>query len=83
MPVVSTKHAGIPDVVLNDITGFLVEEHDVEGMSLKMMQLLKDPALARSLGQNAKQRINQSFTLSRHINILDELLEKAVYNKPW
>ena len=82
VPVVSTKHAGIPDVVLNDITGFLVEEHDVEGMSLKMMQLLKDPALARSLGQNAKQRINQNFTLSRHINILDELLEKAVYNKP-
>ena len=32
LPVISTFHAGIPDVINNRETGLLVEEHDVEEM---------------------------------------------------
>ena len=81
VPVISTKHAGIPDIVLDNITGFLVEEHDVEEMILKMIQLLKEPGLARSMGQNAKQRIRENFSLRRHIDLLDELLQKASFRR--
>src|SRR5258707_11809281 len=33
LPVISTRHAGIPDVVVDGETGLLVEERDVEGMA--------------------------------------------------
>lgn len=77
LPVVSTKHAGIPDVVQDGITGFLVEEHDVENMSLMMIRFLKEPLLARDLGNKARQRIKENFSLKKHIDILDQLVEKA------
>lgn len=77
LPVISTNHAGIPDVVQDGVTGFLVEEHDVKDMGLKMISLLKEPLLARKLGTNARQRIKENFTLKQHIDILDQLVEKA------
>lgn len=77
LPVISTKHAGIPDVVQDGITGFLVEEHDVDNMSLKMITLLEEPLLARDLGNKARQRIKENFTLKKHIDVLDQLIEKA------
>jgi glycosyltransferase involved in cell wall biosynthesis len=39
LPVVATRHAGIPDVILNGETGLLVEEHDVEGMAAAIVAL--------------------------------------------
>lgn len=46
LPVVSTLHAGIPDVVIEGQTGFLVAEHDVEGMAERMLRLAQDAELA-------------------------------------
>jgi colanic acid/amylovoran biosynthesis glycosyltransferase len=39
LPVIATRHAGIPDVVLHNETGFLVEEGDIQGMSEYMLIL--------------------------------------------
>ena len=61
VPVISTKHAGIPDLVLDNITGFLVEEHDVEEMILKMIQLLKEPSSARIHGPECKTKDTGEF----------------------
>ena len=36
LPVISTRHSGIPEAVEDGITGFLVEEHDVRGMAERM-----------------------------------------------
>ena len=74
LPVISTKHAGIPDVILDGETGFLVDEHDVEGMSDAMMTILADHAMAKRLGQAGKERIRNNFSMTRYINKLaDEI----------
>ena len=39
LPIVATRHAGIPDVVIQGETGFLVDEHDVDGMAQRMLRL--------------------------------------------
>lgn len=78
LTVISTKHAGIPDVIIDGITGLLVEEHDVDGMAENMIQLLKDPEIAKEMGAKGKLNIKENFTLKRHIDVLDELIEKAV-----
>ena len=54
IPVVSTKHAGIPDVIVNGVTGLLCEEHDVEGMSQHMITLLDNPEKANRIGAAGK-----------------------------
>jgi len=81
LPVISTKHAGIPDVIIEGETGFLVEEHDVEGMAEKMILLLINKELAIALGKNGKKRIKTDFSLERHLNAIDDLIEKTINNK--
>ena len=53
LPVVATRHAGIPEVVIDGLTGFLVDEGDVTAMSEVIERLLQDPALCAQCGQQA------------------------------
>ena len=57
LPVVATRHAGIPDAVIDGVTGFLVDEGDVAAMSARMIQLAIDPALAAEFGVRARSHI--------------------------
>jgi glycosyltransferase involved in cell wall biosynthesis len=51
LPVVSTRHSGIPEHVKDGVTGLLVEEGDVAGMAAAMARLLADPAAAAAMGR--------------------------------
>jgi Glycosyl transferases group 1 len=55
IPVVSTRHAGIPEIVVDGTTGYLVDEHDVPAMVTQMERLLGDPALAATLGRAGRR----------------------------
>ena len=54
LPVITTRHSGIPEHVRENETGLLVDEGDVEGMAAALACLLADPALARRLGAAAR-----------------------------
>lgn len=75
LPVISTYHAGIPDVIIHEKTGLLCKEHDVEAMSLNMLTLLNDVSLAKQLGEAGKKNILEHFNLKRHLNVLQQVLE--------
>ena len=82
LPVISTRHAGIPDVVIEGETGFLVDERDVEGMAKHMLLLAEDPVLAGRLGQAARKRIEDQFSLDRTIAALWEVIETCMSVQP-
>ena len=78
VPVISTRHTGIQDVILHGETGFLVDEHDVQGMAQYMAQLLADAELAHELGRKGKVRIRDNFSMDHHIGGLNELIQRTV-----
>ena len=78
LPVVSTIHAGIPDVVLHDKTGLLSNEGDIEAMSNNIVSLLKSPQKAAMLGENGKTFVSKNFSLAKHISKLSQLIESSV-----
>jgi len=78
LPVISTFHAGIPDVIVHGKTGLLSHEHDVEDMANNMLQVLNDKELAKKMGASGKQYMRENFSLDKHIKILQNLLEQAV-----
>ena len=78
LPVISTIHAGIPDVVLHGKTGFLVNEGDVKAMSQHMIDLAHDFEMARQMGSTARQRIIENFTMKHHIDTLNDVIKKSV-----
>lgn len=75
LPVVATRHAGIPDVVIEERTGLLVDERDVDGMAAGMLRLAREPALAADLGRNARNRIEANFSMRRSIDNLWSIID--------
>lgn len=78
LPVISTYHAGIPDVIAHENTGLLCQEHDVEAMAKNMIRLLDDVDYAKQLGAAGKKNIQNNFSLKRHIETLQQTIEVAV-----
>lgn len=61
-PVICSRVGGLPEIVRHAETGFLVEPGDVGELRDRLALLLADPALARRLGDNARQHVLERFT---------------------
>ena len=77
LPIISTRHAGIKDVVIEGETGLLVDEKDIEGMGQNMIKLADNPSLAEEMGQKGAHRIKNNYTMKRHINKLWQILQST------
>ncbi|WP_299781934.1 glycosyltransferase family 4 protein [uncultured Formosa sp.] len=78
VPVISTKHAGIPDVIIDGKTGLLSDEHDVMQMVENMLFMLGDPEKARQMGELGRLNILNYFSLDRHIGALQKNINDLV-----
>lgn len=79
LPVISTRHAGIIDVVMEGKTGLLCEEHDVKAFSNNMKQIIENKEKAQKMGMNGKKYIKENYTLLRHIECLNGLVSKSLH----
>jgi glycosyltransferase involved in cell wall biosynthesis len=77
LPIVSTRHAGIPEAVLHETTGFLVEEGDTKAMGRALGRLLDEPELARRMGEAGRRHVSENYSLTQHISLLDRVLAEA------
>ena len=78
LPVISTRHGGIPDVVIEGETGFLVDEGDVEGMSAFMTRILDDPGLAGRLGETGRRLVQREFSMDVRLGHLADIIRGCV-----
>lgn len=78
LPVVSTYHAGIKDVVVDGQTGYLVQELDVKLMGQRFTELLTSPDLCKAMGEKGRARVATHFTVDRHIQRIDEAIGFAI-----
>jgi L-malate glycosyltransferase len=61
VPVVATRVGGLPEVVVEGETGYLLPVGDVEGMAAAALRLLEDDALRRSFGEAGRRRAVEVF----------------------
>lgn len=82
LPVISTRHAGICEAVVDGVTGLLVDERDISGMAKNMVELLKNPSIAKTMGLAARQHIQTHYHIERHIGLIEQTIAKARKNQP-
>ena len=78
LPVVSTRHAGIVDVVEEGKNGFLVDEGDVDEMAEAMLQLAEKPELVTQFGQRSRSIVSERYSMDRSIGRLTEIIRSVV-----
>ena len=66
-PVVATCVGGIPELVADGETGFLVARRNPRQMSDKILQLLRDPDLRRRMGERGKRFAKEKFEVKKNI----------------
>jgi glycosyltransferase involved in cell wall biosynthesis len=74
LPVVATRWRGIPAVVDDGVTGFLVPVRDPAALALALEQLILDAGLRQSLGAAGRRKYLEEFTIDRHLERLEEFL---------
>lgn len=65
LPVVSTRHSGIPEAVVDGVTGYLVEEGDSAGMAERLVEMACIPGLRHRMGEAGWLRVRERFSWER------------------
>jgi colanic acid/amylovoran biosynthesis glycosyltransferase len=80
LPVVATRHAGIPDVIIENESGLLCNEFDLNEMAQLMLKIANDKALNQRIGKNASDSVHHHFTMEQYIDklwsVIDDKIEK-------
>ena len=81
LPVISTVHGGIPELVENGISGYLVPQRDVEAIADRLTRLIDDPQGWEAMGRAARKRVMAEFDIDKLNDELDRLYQ-AVTSAP-
>jgi colanic acid/amylovoran biosynthesis glycosyltransferase len=74
LPVVSTRIGGIPEMVVESETGFLVEPDDVVALAGAIEEVINDRSLGQKLGQAGYERAEKFFSIEKNVRELGKLL---------
>jgi len=81
LPLVSTNHGGIPELVEDGVSGYLVPQRDIEAMADRLRQLIDHPQAWVAMGLAARARVMAEFDTDK-LNDELERLYGALIGKP-
>ena len=76
VPAVSTRHSGIPEAVVDGVTGLLGPEGDRAALASNIQRLLADDALRHRLGAGARAHVEADFDLRHQTGLLEDLYDE-------
>ncbi|MCA2214000.1 glycosyltransferase [Jidongwangia harbinensis] len=75
VPAVATRHSGIPEAVVDGVTGLLGAEGDRVALAANIARLLADDELRSALGRQARAHVETNFDLVRQTAALEDLYD--------
>lgn len=70
MPILSTYHSGIPELVENNVNGLLCKENDVNELTKQMIEIISWSYLPVN-----REKVEKMFNFQKHIAVLDEFYQ--------
>ncbi len=67
VPVLATNGGGTPEIITNDVNGYLIDKNDCVIASECLNNILNNPTKHKTLKHNAKNTVNTNFTLSKMV----------------
>jgi len=76
VPVIATRAGGLPEVVVDGETGYLLPVGDVDGMADRAIAILSDKAVHRRLGRASRAHAESEFNVNRVVPMYREFYER-------
>lgn len=74
---IGTRHGGIPEIIDDGVTGFLVPERDVATLAERLERVVTDAALRARLGAAARQKMLREYDVRTRVAALEVLYDEA------
>jgi colanic acid/amylovoran biosynthesis glycosyltransferase len=74
---IGTRHGGIPEIIEDGETGYLVAERDVTALADRLRRLVRDPALRARLGTAGRAKMQRDYDNPARVRALEELYDEA------
>lgn len=78
VPVIGTRIGGIPEVIVDNETGFMVEVGDIESVAEKAVSLLSDIEKHSRFRENSVQHVREHFLSEKIVSIYEEIYNSLV-----
>jgi colanic acid/amylovoran biosynthesis glycosyltransferase len=80
VPVIGTHHGGIPELIQDGVTGFLIPERNSETLADRIAWLADHPPAAHAMAQAARQFVVQRYDTNRLNDLLVVRFEQLLRN---
>jgi glycosyltransferase involved in cell wall biosynthesis len=75
LPVVATKIAGSEELVINGVTGLLVNPEDVNSLREGLRRLIVEEKMRMQMGQASRRRVEEEYSWENVARQYSEILE--------
>ena len=86
VPVISTRHSGIPELIEDGVSGLLAGERDVDGLAECIARLIREPGLGERLALKGRAVVEEGFDLKswneRLVQVAQALADNATPSPP-
>ena len=79
LPAVCTEVGGMPEMVVDGVTGYLVPVGDARGLADRLLHVLSDPALAKRMGRAGRSRVEAEFELGHSVQAAERAISETVW----
>lgn len=77
IPTVGSRHGGIVEIINDGVTGFLVKERDVAGLTDRLVRLQQDASMRKTMGQAARRRMERDYEIGARVRELETHYDQA------
>ncbi|BAY30092.1 glycosyltransferase [Nostoc carneum NIES-2107] len=78
LPVISTLHGGIPELVADGVSGFLVPERNADAIASQLSYLIKYPELWVKMGKAGRARVEEKYDMDKLNNELVAIYQQLL-----
>jgi glycosyltransferase involved in cell wall biosynthesis len=81
-PIVATRGGGVPEIVIDGVTGLLVSMNDAQAMAHAIVSLLQDSELGKQMGRQGRSRVERTFTLEQTARGIESIYRRLLKRDP-
>jgi len=81
VPVIGSRHGGLPEIIEDGVTGYLVPERDVETLAASLSKILTNGGLQQKMGRAARLKMEREYDIKQRMQELESIYSELIQQR--